>query len=455
MGEYVAVEINALSQEITDTNTILKKRIDAAKECVSALQDYCNETQLKGAAYANSKMYYLSTYIPLLNQIISACIEIISLNNTIVPTFKRLVPDTQGFKADTQIIENKIKELRNDNLRYQNKIVDYRYRMNSLFSPDYSGIISWYENQIDTNNNVIIPPLEAIAEGLRTFNSACAGIYDGVASKIQRLATIIGALGSAFSWNNLENRFLIPPSVVKEIKMMEIELLSQLGESDETDIEIVNTLFPDWNRQLEEVINSPFGVSKTISDEIVIPFPNESSITYRISAKVNTSAASVVDIDHNVINQSVTLNCNGYTFTENGFSIPMISSGIDPAKTTFSGGLEIDRLGRPVLRANYSTTTKTDNFSLTSSIIMKQTLNNPTSRSVPSAAPIEKPVSVPWFNNAREWASDGLETVGNIIAEHPVESALVACLAVVAFIEPTPLGEAALAAVLPAISLGL
>lgn len=363
MGEYVAVEINSLSHEIADANRVLQNRIDAARGCVSALQGYCSEAQLRGAAYANSKMYYLSTYSPLLNQIISACNEIVSLNNTIVPTFLELVPDTQGYKADTQIIEDKIKELRDENIAYQTKIAEYRYWMGTPFAPDYSSIISWYENQIDTNNNVIIPPLEAIVEGLRAFNSACAGVYDEVASKIQRLASAIRMLGSDFSWNNLGNRYIIPTGVVNEIKMMELELLSQLGESDEKDIEIINTLFPDWSRDLAEAINSSsVGASQTVEKNLVIPFPDGSSITYKVSAKVSSSSVSIADVNLNLIKQSIALNCNGFTFTEEGFSIPATSVGTEESKVKTDIVSEIDPLtGRLLLGTKVSTAVKKDN----------------------------------------------------------------------------------------------
>ena len=412
-----------MSQEIADANAILQKRIDAAKGCISALQDYCSETQLKGFAYANSKMYYSCTYIPLLNQVIGACSEIISLNDTIVPTFTSLVPDAQGYKADTQIIEDKIKELRNKNLAYQTKIAEYRYWMGAPFSPDYSEIISWYENQIDTNNNVIIPPLEAIVEGLRAFNSACAGIYDGVSSRIQRLATAMRALGTDFSWDSLEKRFIIPPGVVEGIKKMELELLSQLGESDEKDIEIINTLFPDWNRQLEEAINSPFGVSQTISDEIVIPFPNGSSITYRISAKVNISTVSVMDINHNVVSQSKALNCSGFTFTKNGFTLPMASTGDDKVKVEAKPSFEFDKTGRIYYLQHHIASTKLANYSVTSSLITKQPLDRP-QRPMPKPTPVVIPDPTPWRSNDWSWVHDKVNAVkdfannaGNTVGE--------------------------------------
>lgn len=214
MGTRVKVDVSLLSEEIVGANNCLQKRIDGAQACIDALQDYCGEIQLKGDAYANSRVFYEKTYVPLLNQVTYTCGEIIALNNTILPTFSGYVPDTRGFATDTDVIEEEIRRLEQENADLQEKINYYTTLMISAssiyYSPDYSGIIIWYRGRKWINETLIIPPLKNIVDGLRAFNNECANIYSSINTQLQRIAKTVELLGSDVTWNSkLKNYVMV------------------------------------------------------------------------------------------------------------------------------------------------------------------------------------------------------------------------------------------------------
>jgi hypothetical protein len=343
------------------------------------------------------------------------CDEIISLNNSILPSFENCVPDTQGLAADTEVIEEKIRELEEKNKDYQDKIDDYKRKMIPTSylcdPPDYRAVIEWYEKLILTNCQIIIPALRKIIEGLKLFNSKCSGIYDNVDALTQQLSSILDALTSDAVWNSSSNRFVIPAQVTDAINISHYMLLSDLGESEEKDAEIIDTVFPDWSRQLEEALNSPVGVGETISDEIAVTFPNGSSITYMISAKINSSAVSVIDINKNIVKQSSTLNCSGFKYTQNGFSIPSFSSEHGQNKVFSQYGMELDILARPVAKWTYSTSTSLETFSVSSSVIIKQPIDKNPPKSKIQVDSIPKLSDEPWQDRAWDWVHDRKNTI--------------------------------------------
>ena len=415
MGEHVVVDVSSLSQEISGYNTILSTYKSVAENCLKPLRRYCYDGVLKGAAYSNSKRYYSTTYVSILSKVVYMCDEIISLNNSILPSFANCVPDTQGLAADTEVIEEKIRELEEKNKDYQDKIDDYKRKMIPTSylcdPPDYRAVIEWYEKLILTNCQIIIPALRKIIEGLRLFNSKCSGIYDNVNALTQQLSSILDALTSDAVWNSSSNRFVIPAQVTDAINISHYMLLSDLGESEEKDAEIIDTVFPDWNRQLEEALNSPVGVGETISDEIAVTFPNGSSVTYMISANIKSSKVSIIDINNNLTNQSIALNSSGVRISKDGISITTISSQNGNNNVKHSVGTEFDFYGRPVLKETFSTTTSLENFSVTSSVIVKQPSDMKPPKSAPKVIPIERPEPTPWIDSAWDWACDNKNSI--------------------------------------------
>ncbi len=209
MGERVLVRADSLEYEISETNSCLQKYIDGANSSLVVLNDYCTESELRGEAYESSQRYFQNTYIPMLEQVISICSEIISVNNTIMPLFSQYVPNTTGFEADTLVLEDKIEQLKSENRELERKIEELINFMTKkpFFAIPYahSGLLKAYGDKIDVNNR-LIQRLQEIIDGLRAFNSASVGIYTEANALIVKLKDLVNVLSTDRGWNGITRR---------------------------------------------------------------------------------------------------------------------------------------------------------------------------------------------------------------------------------------------------------
>ncbi len=240
------------------------------------------------------------------------------------------------------------------------------------------------------------------------------------------------------------------------------EIEDDASTEDNSDIENIITMFPNWNEKLADAINScAVGVSQTVSDSIVIQLPDGSSLIYEISTEVNSSSVSIADINMNLVKQLTTLNCSGLSLTENGMglSAPLIAANIGNTNVKTSLGLEADFVtGCLVMNVTQSTTTSCENYSVGSAVTIKKPFDiEPPPVPEPVVIPVEVPEPTPWYETTWNWACstageawDGATAVGTFIVEHPVEifgavgmTALTAVIWTGAVIEPTIGGECA------------
>ncbi len=296
MGERVLVRADSLEYEISETNSCLQKYIDGANSSLVALNDYCTESELRGEAYESSQRYFQNTYIPMLEQVISICSEIISVNNTIMPLFSQYVPNTTGFEADTLVLEDKIEQLKSENRELERKIEELINFMTKkpFFAIPYahSGLLKAYGDKIDVNNR-LIQRLQEIIDGLRAFNSASVGIYTEANALIVKLKDLVNVLSTDRGWNGITRR-LVAPGVFNE-KLVELEYERIWTVDGLLDIEQINKIMSSDVERLS--VQRLIALGKAI-DNIKLIGGEEQLSQFISSCYINPRSVEVPDMGY-------------------------------------------------------------------------------------------------------------------------------------------------------------
>jgi hypothetical protein len=184
------VYVSEVYEQLNGMTAALYRTIDKLSDYLSSVEDFVNDTVLKGVSYDSMKTYFGEVHAPWAKGMIAACEAMIEANNSYINTFVEMV-DASG----TDIIE--------EDLRYM--MMKLSHSINNFQAINQAAgeevVDTWHLEQLEAEH-------QRLLERLYDFDYSTADYYNYAQSLIEAAKQGGSLMGN--SWDASTSTFLNP-----------------------------------------------------------------------------------------------------------------------------------------------------------------------------------------------------------------------------------------------------
>jgi hypothetical protein len=184
------VYVSEVYEQLNGMTAALNRTIDKLSDYLSSVEDFVNDTVLKGVSYDSMKTYFGEVHAPWAKGMIAACEAMIEANNAYINTFVEMV-DASG----TDIIEEDIRYMM---MKLSNSINNFQ-AINQAAGEEV--VDTWHLEQLEAEH-------QRLLERLYDFDSSTADYYNYAQSLIEAAKQGGSLMGN--SWDASTSTFLNP-----------------------------------------------------------------------------------------------------------------------------------------------------------------------------------------------------------------------------------------------------
>jgi hypothetical protein len=184
------VYVSEVYEQLNGMTAALNRTIDKLSDYLSSVEDFVNDTVLKGVSYDSMKTYFGEVHAPWAKGMIAACEAMIEANNSYINAFMEMV-DASG----TDIIEE---DLRYMMMRLNSSINNFQ-AINQAAGEEV--VDTWHLEQLEAEH-------QRLLERLYDFDSSTADYYNYAQSLIEAAKQGGSLMGN--SWDASTSTFLNP-----------------------------------------------------------------------------------------------------------------------------------------------------------------------------------------------------------------------------------------------------
>jgi hypothetical protein len=184
------VYVSEVYEQLNGMTAALNRTIDKLSDYLSSVEDFVNDTVLKGVSYDSMKTYFGEVHAPWAKGMIAACEAMIEANNSYINTFVEMV-DASG----TDIIEEDIRYMM---MRLSNSINNFQ-AINQAAGEEV--VDTWHLEQLEAEH-------QRLLERLYDFDRSTADYYNYAQSLIEAAKQGGSLMGN--SWDASTSTFLNP-----------------------------------------------------------------------------------------------------------------------------------------------------------------------------------------------------------------------------------------------------
>jgi hypothetical protein len=184
------VYVSEVYEQLNGMTAALNRTIDKLSDYLSSVEDFVNDTVLKGVSYDSMKTYFGEVHAPWAKGMIAACEAMIEANNAYINTFVEMV-DASG----TDIIEEDIRYMM---MRLSNSINNFQ-AINQAAGEEV--VDTWHLEQLEAEH-------QRLLERLYDFDYSTADYYNYAQSLIEAAKQGGSLMGN--SWDASTSTFLNP-----------------------------------------------------------------------------------------------------------------------------------------------------------------------------------------------------------------------------------------------------
>jgi hypothetical protein len=184
------VYVSEVYEQLNGMTAALYRTIDKLSDYLSSVEDFVNDTVLKGVSYDSMKTYFGEVHAPWAKGMIAACEAMIEANNAYINTFVEMV-DASG----TDIIEEDIRYMM---MKLSHSINNFQ-AINQAAGEEV--VDTWHLEQLEAEH-------QRLLERLYDFDSSTADYYNYAQSLIEAAKQGGSLMGN--SWDASTSTFLNP-----------------------------------------------------------------------------------------------------------------------------------------------------------------------------------------------------------------------------------------------------
>jgi guanyl-specific ribonuclease Sa len=184
------VYVSEVYEQLNGMTAALNRTIDKLSDYLSSVEDFVNDTVLKGVSYDSMKTYFGEVHAPWAKGMIAACEAMIEANNAYINTFVEMV-DASG----TDIIEEDIRYMM---MKLSHSINNFQ-AINQAAGEEV--VDTWHLEQLEAEH-------QRLLERLYDFDSSTADYYNYAQSLIEAAKQGGSLMGN--SWDASTSTFLNP-----------------------------------------------------------------------------------------------------------------------------------------------------------------------------------------------------------------------------------------------------
>lgn len=207
MVERIYASMPGLEQEAAAINAAVDAKIPEIDACIRAINAYCGDSSLSGAAYNSSKTLFGVVHVTMLSEMKTQVTLLKEANNQTLNSAASVAP-LLG-EADSAELEREIAELEKE---YNNYLDSQYYWINlartysqSVLYADSAfscyNMATWCNNMAERVNDQIAQKREVLAQ-LIALNGCGSGAYSGILGSIAELEKLSGEIGDFHSGAN-------------------------------------------------------------------------------------------------------------------------------------------------------------------------------------------------------------------------------------------------------------
>ena len=319
MAGRIYASMPGLEQEAAAINAAVDAKIPEIDACIRAINAYCGDSSLSGAAYQSSKNYYGAVQITILSELKTQMTLLCDANNQLLSNAASAAP-LLG-EADSAELEREIEELERERdscfeSQYFCENLARTYSSQGLLHADlvisYYHMAAWCNNMAMTADQQITQKREVL-EQLIALNDCGDGAYSGILGSIAVLEKLVYEIGASLPGSNdsatkpLGTQALMPdiehavPSeiITKLTKLIKDQIVDKDGNVDRAYLNQLMSMEPESVTPIHIIaltsaldsIQLP-GNEKGMEDFLECCYPETGRLLH---AKIPESGAAVLD----------------------------------------------------------------------------------------------------------------------------------------------------------------